>query len=125
MNPNYDKWLEEPYQRKRAKEEGMNKRIEQYDNYEGYRQWLDADDECAGKFEHYVLYNFWNMLGDEFKSLLHPEAANSYLNGSPGISEEWSLYLWLVLDESRLKILIRAFVESERDAFEEWAASED
>ena len=94
--------------------------LEQLDTYNNHRLWLSSEPIRSKEFEFYVIEHFWGLLGEEFKALLHPQAVASAEDYYDTLQNEWSLFLWLVLSEDRLEILIRAFVDSNRDAFEEW-----
>lgn len=116
--PGYDSWLESPYQKAQAHGSRADKQISANDNYAGYCNWLSCN-ITNEKFELYCFDHFWNQLKDEFESLLHPDAVDP--NDPLGDNwPEWSLFLWVVLDHKRLEILMRAFVNSNRDEFEAW-----
>lgn len=94
--------------------------VEQWDDYAGWRQWLDSDPKALEDFEVYAQEHFWNLLGEDFLSQLHPDAA---VAAADDLSTQWSLwqlFLWVVLEEERLRILVESFVDSNRDDFLGW-----
>jgi hypothetical protein len=97
----------------------------EYDNYIGYRQWLESSDRVVADFENYCEIHFWNQLGEKFLSLLHPDTLGRMDKDYPleNLGTEWALFLWKVLDRGKLRTLIEAYVRSKRDEFEEWAAA--
>jgi hypothetical protein len=119
----YDEWLEAPYQRRCAEEEKVSRQIETYDNFDGYMQWLEIP-RVGTDFEIFCLDHFWNVLSEDFKAQLHPDAVKEMTSDSPGDNwPYWAMFLFLVLDRERLEVLVTAYVNSHRDEFEQWAVN--
>lgn len=101
----------------------MHSQIEALDDFAGWLEWLQ-NDTAAENFSIYCLDNFWNILKDDFKQHLHPEAVNEIEKDTAdplgNYWHLWNMFLFLVLDEKKLEILVNAFVNSNRYEFEEW-----
>ena len=121
--PDYDAWLEAPYQERCREEEKNAKIIEEYDDFDGWMQWLESD-TASEDFEIFCFDKHWGALKESFANNLHPTAA-AELDSDPDdpMGDNWalwSLFLYLVLDQKTLEPLVAQFVELNREAFEEW-----
>ena len=99
--------------------------FEERDHFEGWLDWLSDDDQAADDFQYYCYKNFWNVLKEDFAAQLHPDAAieidadqNDPMGGNNW--DLWPMFLFLVLDKKRLEVLVEAYVNSNRDEFEDW-----
>ena len=103
------------------KDKENSRRIEDYDNFDGWVQWLE-DEQVGADFEEYCIEHFWNVLRKDFESQLHPDTLKETNDQDPlGDSWPlWSMYLFLVLDQKHFEVLLSSFVESNRDEFEGW-----
>lgn len=104
-------------------EDHRNERlVEDYDNADGYLEYVQEADRggVADLFEEYCAEHFFNTLKDKFEALLHPDVKLDPVDPLADHWEEWGLFLWVVLDRERLDVLIEDFIETDRDAFEQW-----
>ena len=94
--------------------------IEEADNIDGFRDWVN-EDKVIHNFESWVYEHFWNALKEDFLKLLHPEQAKLAEDGELyNLDVQWSDFLWDVLPKEHMDILIKAFVESNRDSYDRW-----
>jgi len=104
------------------KEELIERILEESDNDEGYRQWLDQDKEAKADFEEYCFLHFWGTLKEDCLGLLHPDDMATIDPEDPllGRDDLWTLFLWTALDKPRLDILIESYLQSHKDGFYDW-----
>ena len=99
--------------------------LESWDNYEGWAEWIGCNSRRLNEFEEWVFDNFWAQLKEQFVALLHPDDALLRDADDPigDHLEKWSLFIWKALDPERREVLVRSYVDSNRDEFEQWAVS--
>ena len=98
----------------------LERLIEEADNIDGYREWI-VQDKVTHDFEDWVYEHFWNALKEDFLKLLHPDQAKVAEDGElDGLNVKWSSFLWLILPKERMDILIQAFIEGNRDSYNQW-----
>ena len=98
----------------------LERLLEEADNMDGYQYWI-SQDKVTHDFEDWVYEHFWNALKEDFLKLLHPNQAKLAEDGElDGLNVQWSSFLWMVLPKKRMDILIQAFVEGNRDTYDQW-----
>lgn len=89
---------------------------------EDYHMKLEYCQLHSDSFEEYVSEHFKEVV-DMFKATLHPEVVIDddfwYTHATL-----WATYLWAVLDNARLEILVDAYCESHHDKFCDWVSEE-
>ena len=98
----------------REPKEGVS--MEAHDNYDGWIAWANV---CKVEFGEYAFEHFWNQLKDDYNALLHPNDRSDEEPGGP--LDSWENFLLEILEPSRRRVLVEAFVDSNKDEFEQWA----
>ena len=100
--------------------ESTQMKVDDYDNYWGWMLWIRKDIEA---FAYFCYEHFFSALREDFQCLLHPESRPMTDDPSEALGDNWPLwclFLMGVLDTNRLKILAKAYVNSNKEAFEAW-----
>lgn len=94
----------------------MDNIVDSKDNMDGWIEWIERDNVLFGE---YCFEHFWDVLRDDYNALLHPEQRRpDEPNGPDG---SWEVFLLTILEQSRRKVLVEAFIDSNLDDFEQWA----